>query len=142
LNECSVNNQYLKQVIEKSTLAADIILKSCDMTGKAYNIIYPNPLPPGVTLEKNIYAPIRDGVKIALDVYKPAEGKGPWPAILAYSPFPQERFFESAKPAYYCHHGYVCVQASERGIGLNEGKFIFHGLTAAQDGNDIIEWIA
>jgi uncharacterized protein len=112
------------------------------MSGNNYDIIYPNSTPPGVVLEKNVYATVRDGVKIALDVYKPAEGQGPWPVILAYSPFPKERFFESAKPAYYCHQGYVCVQASERGIGLNEGKFTFHGTVAAQDGYDIIEWIA
>lgn len=106
------------------------------------NIVYPNPTPPGVTLEKNVYATMRDGVKIAIDIYKPAQEKGPWPVILAYSPFPKERIFESAKPAFYCTHGYVCVQASERGIGFNQGKFTMHGRQAAQDGYDLVEWIA
>ena len=107
-----------------------------------YDVIYPEPLPGGIHLEKNIYASMRDGVKIALDVYRPANGKGPWPAILAYSPFQKERFFESAKPAFYCPNGYVCVQAAERGSGFNQGKFTFHGSVAAQDGYDIVEWIA
>jgi predicted acyl esterase len=107
-----------------------------------YNIVYPDPIPPGVTLEKNVFATMRDGVKIALDIYKPAEGKGPWPVILAYSPFPKERIFESAKPGFYCTHGYVCVQASERGIGFNQGKFTFHGTQSAQDGYDLVEWLA
>jgi predicted acyl esterase len=107
-----------------------------------YNIVYPDPVPPGVILEKNVFATMRDDVKIALDIYKPAEGKGPWPVILAYSPFPKERIFESAKPGFYCTHGYVCVQASERGIGFNQGKFAFHGTQSAQDGYDLIEWLA
>jgi predicted acyl esterase len=107
-----------------------------------YDVIYPEPLPGGVHLEKNVYASMRDGVKIALDIYRPANGKAPWPAILAYSPFQKERFFESAKPAFYCPNGYVCVQAAERGSGFNQGKFTFHGSVAAQDGYDIIEWIA
>ena len=107
-----------------------------------YDIVYPNPTPAGVSLEKNVYATMRDGVKMALDIYQPVQGKGPWPAILAYSPFQKERFFESPKPAFYCLHGYVCVQATERGSGFNEGKFIFHGTAAAQDGYDLVEWIA
>jgi predicted acyl esterase len=112
------------------------------MKRKKYDVIYPDPLPAGVILEKNVMVKMRDGVKVALDVYKPADGKGPWPAIFAYSPFQKERFFESAKPAFYCPNGYVCVQAAERGIGFSQGQFSFHGSKAAQDGYDMIEWIA
>lgn len=112
------------------------------MQRKKYNVIYPDPLPAGVILEKNIMVKMRDGVKVALDVYKPAHGKGPWPAIFAYSPFQKERSFESAKPAFYCPKGYVCVQAAERGIGFSQGQFSFHGSKAAKDGYDMIEWIA
>jgi predicted acyl esterase len=107
-----------------------------------YDIVYPNPTPAGVSFEKNIQATMRDDIKLALDIYKPVHGKGPWPAILAYSPFQKERFFESAKPAFYCPNGYVCVQAAERGSGFNEGRFEFHGSKAAQDGYDLVEWIA
>jgi predicted acyl esterase len=112
------------------------------MQRKKYNVIYPDPLPAGVILEKNIMVKMRDGVKVALDVYKPAHGKGPWPAIFSYSPFQKERSFESAKPAFYCPKGYVCVQAAERGIGFSQGQFSFHSSKAAKDGYDMIEWIA
>jgi predicted acyl esterase len=107
-----------------------------------YNVVYPDPVPEGVRLEKNVYATMRDGIQIAVDVYRPAREKGPWPAIFAYSPFQKERFFESARPAFYCPHGYVCVQAAERGIGFNQGQFSFQGAAAARDGYDLIEWIA
>jgi len=106
------------------------------------SIVYPNPTPPGVKLKKNAHATMRDGIKISVDIYKPSRGKGPWPVILAYSPFPKERIFESAKPGFYCSHGYVCVQASERGSGFNQGKFTMHGTQAAHDGYDLVEWIA
>src|SRR4030042_1855343 len=112
------------------------------MSKKKYDIVYPEPVPAGVRLQKNVYATMRDGVKIAADIYRPAQGKGPWPVIFAYSPFQKERFFESAKPVFYCAHGYVCVQAAERGSGINQGKFTFQGNTAAQDGYDLIEWMA
>ena len=107
-----------------------------------YDIVYPNPTPQGVTLEKNVRAVMRDGVKMAVDVYRPVQGEGPWPTIFAYSPFQKERFFEGPKPAFYCSHGYVLVQATERGSGFSGGKFEFHGSKAAQDGYDLVEWIA
>jgi len=105
-------------------------------------IVYPLPVPPGVQLDKNVYVKMRDGIKIAIDIYRPAKGKGPWPVIFAFSPFQKERFFESAKPAFYCTRGYVCVQAAERGSGINGGQFTFQSPQAARDGYDIIEWIA
>jgi predicted acyl esterase len=112
------------------------------MRTNAESVVYPAPVPPGIALERNVPVSMRDGVRLAADVYKPAEMQGPWPAILAYSPFQKERSFESAKPEFYCANGYVCIQASERGSGFNEGKFSFHGRQAAQDGYDLIEWIA
>jgi predicted acyl esterase len=112
------------------------------MKSRTYDVVYPDPAPPGVIVEKNVLIPMRDGVRLALDIYKPAADKEPRPAILAYSPFQKERIFESAKPAFYCQNGYVCVQAAERGSGYSEGKFAFHGSDAAKDGYDIIEWIA
>lgn len=112
------------------------------MANKSFDIVYPDPLPSEVILEKNVYAAMRDGTRIALDIYRPARAKTPLPVILAYSSFPKERIFESAKPAFYCANGYICVQASERGIGINEGQFTFQGPVAARDGYDIIEWIA
>lgn len=107
-----------------------------------YEVIYPLPTPPGVILEKNVYATMRDGVKIALDVYKPAEGGGPWPVIIGYSGFQKEFFFESALPAFYCPKGYVIVQAQARGSCFSQGKYTFFGKDEVRDGYDIVEWIA
>jgi predicted acyl esterase len=107
-----------------------------------YDVIYPQPTPPGVILEKNVYAEMRDGIQVALDLYKPAEGNGPWPAIIGYGGFPKESFGETALPAFYCLNGYVIVQAQARGSGLSEGKYTFHGENEAKDGYDIVEWLA
>ena len=53
------------------------------MDKQTYDVVYPDPLPEGVRLEKNVYAAMRDGVRIAVDIYRPAAGEGPWPAIFA-----------------------------------------------------------
>jgi uncharacterized protein len=103
---------------------------------------YPYQVPEGVVLNKNVSVKMRDGIILSIDIYKPAAGNGPWPVILAYSPFQKERSFESAKPAFYCRQGYVCIQASERGIGFNQGEFSFQSTQAARDAYDLIEWLA
>ncbi len=76
-----------------------------NMDASSYDIVYSDLPAEGVRLEKNVYAAMRDGVRIAVDVYRPASGKGPWPVIFAYSPFQKERSFESAKPEFYCNRG-------------------------------------
>ena len=40
------------------------------------------PLPPGAVEE---WATLRDGTKLAANVYKP-EGKGPWPVVISRTP--------------------------------------------------------
>jgi len=112
------------------------------MKRKVYDIIYPEPIPPGVILEKNLFAIMRDGVEIALDVYKPAEGAGRWPVILAYSGYNKETFSESPFPSFWCPNGYAVVSAQARGTGQSQGKYTLHGKDESRDGYDIVEWIA
>jgi predicted acyl esterase len=75
-------------------------------------VVYPDPVPPDIVLDKNVPVSMRDGIKIAVDVFKRAEVQAPWPTILAYSPFQKERSFKSDKPAFYCPNGYVYIQAA------------------------------
>ena len=45
------------------------------MKKEVCDVSYPDSIPEGVRLEKNVYVTMRDGVRIALDIYKPAKGK-------------------------------------------------------------------
>ena len=112
------------------------------MERKTYDIIYPEPMSPGVILESNVFTPMRDGVEIATDIYKPAEGDGPWPVIFAYSGYKKEYIFESPLPGFYVQNGYAVVYSQARGTGQSQGKYTFHGKYEARDGYDIVEWIA
>jgi len=42
-----------------------------------------------VKVEKNLYAPMRDGVRLAVDVFRP-DAKGQFPALLSLSPYGKE----------------------------------------------------
>src|SRR4030042_1793585 len=46
-------------------------------------------IPLGIKLDENIYVTMRDGVKIAVDIYRP-EAEGRYPALLSMSPYIKE----------------------------------------------------
>lgn len=81
---------------------------------------------------------MRDGVKLATDVYLPT-GDGPWPVIVMRSPYPRS-VNEGLTKA-----GYAIVIQSTRGRYGSEDEsgmvFFPDGWGKAQDGYDCIEWV-
>jgi putative CocE/NonD family hydrolase len=104
----------------------------------------PRPLPglPGVTLERNVPARMRDGVTLSADVYRPA-AEGPFPVILMRLPYDKTSAenIAYADPSWYARHGYIVVVQDTRGRFASEGEFIPF-MHEAEDGYDTIEWAA
>ena len=101
--------------------------------------------------EKDVHVTVRDGIAIALRIYRP-EGSGPFPALLAASPY---RYDNNELPAYplflwretgpiewYVEQGYAYVHMDVRGSGFSEGEFGFMSRAEQEDLYDVIEWIA
>ena len=107
-------------------------------------------------MEKDIYVPVRDGVRIAIDIFRP-DARGKFPALLAMSgygkdevelllpPQPLNRSavwdgnIEAGDFKDVVSRGYVHIIGDVRGTGHSEGEF------PGPDGKDcydIIEWIA
>jgi predicted acyl esterase len=83
--------------------------------------------------------PMRDGVKLATNVFLP-EGEGPWPAIVTRTPYGKDgRFGEGS--ARYTASGYAYVAQDTRGQFRSEGVYRPFE-TDREDGYDTIEWIA
>lgn len=104
----------------------------------------PLPLPgfPGVLVERNVPAVMRDGVTLMADLYRPAEG-GPFPVILIRLPYDKtgaENICYS-HPAWYARHGYIVVAQDTRGRYASEGEW-YPFKHEAEDGYDTIEWAA
>ncbi|HXE29700.1 MAG TPA: CocE/NonD family hydrolase, partial [Stellaceae bacterium] len=58
------------------------------------------PVPvPGIKVEANVYVTMRDGVKLAVDVYLP-EQNGKYPALLSLSPYNKDI---QRKPPHWSH---------------------------------------
>lgn len=127
-----------------------------DFPKPAVDPMYPEELvrppepPQGARLEGNIYVEMRDGVRLAVDVYLP-EADGQYPALLSLSPYMQDiqrkpphwsHAIESGATSFYVPKGYVHVIAQGRGGGLSQGQWRWFDEKELTDGYDLIEWIA
>ena len=110
-----------------------------------------------VAVERDVMAPMRDGVRLACDVYRPARDgravEGAFPVILERTPYGKgqmsrsERTARSAEPrsraevaAYFVRHGYVVVYQDCRGRYASEGTFVKY-LSDGNDGYDTVAWL-
>lgn len=108
------------------------------------------PLAVGVRLDENVYVNMRDGVKLAVDIYRP-EADGSYPAILSISPYIKElqqqppilsHSIEAGATAFFVPEGYIHIIASVRGTGFSQGQFNLLDTKEQQDGYDLVEWVA
>jgi uncharacterized protein len=92
-----------------------------------------------ITTGKKVMIPMRDGVRLAADIYRP-QGEGKFPTILGRTPY--TRNTEGAlKGAYYARRGYVYIAQDVRGRFDSEGEW-FPFIHEVKDGSDTLDWIA
>ncbi|GAA4430918.1 CocE/NonD family hydrolase [Georgenia halophila] len=114
-----------------------------------------------LTLEKDVPVTLRDGVRIYLDIYRPAMSSAPLPVLLAWGPYGKHNTkdhlwppagledgwisehtgFEAPDPAYWCAHGYAVACADPRGMWNCEGEGRHNGPQEARDVYDTVEWL-
>ncbi|UCC39619.1 MAG: CocE/NonD family hydrolase [Candidatus Aminicenantes bacterium] len=83
--------------------------------------------------------PMRDGVKLASYVWKPANLEKPLPAIFSFSPYTIETHYKEGP--FMVQNGYIYLLVDVRGRGNSEGEF-WPWENDGRDGYDIVEWIA
>ncbi|QDT31920.1 CocE/NonD family hydrolase [Thalassoglobus polymorphus] len=93
-------------------------------------------------VEKDIMVPMRDGIRLATDVYRPAQDGKPvdeaLPVILSRLPYNKNGQVTAAK--YFAANGYVFVAQDTRGRYKSEG--VWHMLSDdGPDGVDCAAWI-
>jgi len=100
---------------------------------------------------KNVMVPMRDGVRLATDVYLPASDgavlPGPFPTILGRTSYDKEADWLWVKPVAeaFVPHGYAVVLQDLRGRQRSEGRGQYHHAVnphEGPDGYDTVEWIA
>ncbi len=114
----------------------------------------------GIRTDKNISVKARDGIRLAVDVYRP-DAPGKFPALLSLSPYGKELQallmppqslgisavwdgnIEAGDIPYFVSRGYVHVIGDLRGSGASEGEFHGHfNKSEGEDGYDLVEWAA
>jgi putative CocE/NonD family hydrolase len=110
-----------------------------------------------VAIETDVMVPMRDGVRLATDVHRPARGgvpvAGAFPVLLERTPYgknnetPRERTARDPRAkrredvaACFVHQGYVVVIQDLRGRYRSEGRFTKY-IGEANDGRDTVDWI-
>ncbi|MGH9319003.1 MAG: CocE/NonD family hydrolase, partial [Vicinamibacteria bacterium] len=98
-----------------------------------------------VVLEKDVMIPMRDGVRLATDIYRPAQEGKPLeeklPVLLQRTPYDKtgSNIVEAAR--YFAQNGYVVALQDLRGTYASEGVFTKY-IGEGQDGYDTIEYLA
>lgn len=95
----------------------------------------------------DVMVPMRDGVKLATDIYLPASGgravEGPFPTVLVRTPYDKTRVSDHAsivRVRDYAYHGYAVVVQDCRGRSNSEGEF-YPFVNETWDGHDTLVWI-
>ncbi|MBI4082909.1 MAG: CocE/NonD family hydrolase [Candidatus Lambdaproteobacteria bacterium] len=111
-----------------------------------------------VLLRRNVMVPMRDGVRLATDLYLPARGGGPaegrFPLVLERTPYgkglpsrseiragEQVPLDRAAMAARFVGEGYAVAFQDCRGRYDSEGGFVKY-LADGPDGYDTVEWLA
>jgi putative CocE/NonD family hydrolase len=95
--------------------------------------------PPEVDLQWGVHIPLRDGVELAAQIYRPAGQKEPLPVIFTLTPYIADSYQDRA--LYFARHGYVFALVDVRGRGDSGGTFDPFA-QEARDGYDVVEWLA
>ncbi|HJZ95765.1 MAG TPA: CocE/NonD family hydrolase, partial [Candidatus Solibacter sp.] len=104
---------------------------------------FPPVYPPtnDVKVDHHVAMPMRDGVKLYADVYRPAKD-GKYPVLLSRTPYSTQRYPSAyQEPLFFASRGYVFVFQDVRGRHESEGRWEpFHD--DIEDGYDSVEWAA
>jgi len=98
-----------------------------------------------VTFRKDLMVPMRDGVKLSTDIYRPAINGVPLPErlplLLQQTPYNKESPQVVDQARYFASHGYVVALQDDRGTYKSEGVLIKY-VGFGKDAYDSIEWLA
>lgn len=104
-----------------------------------------SPIAYDVVADHDVMISMRDGVRLAADIYYPGEAgqraDGRFPVLLERTPYDKRRPFLVQTAKYFARRGYVTVMQDVRGRFASEGEWYFLAAVEAPDGYDTIAWL-
>jgi uncharacterized protein len=132
------------------TVARQILLMMIGAALLRGQTVPPNSAPSaesGDVMIKNVMVPMRDGVRLATDVYLPAQNGAPvtnrFPVLVCRTPYGKIPSTPSPRDAgdYFARRGYAVVIQDCRGRYDSQGQF-YIDVNEGTDGYDTVEWAA
>ena len=97
-----------------------------------------------VICQQDVMVPMRDGVRLATDIYSPAAGggrvDGKFPVLLERTPYEKRSPGNVTNGKYFARRGYVCALQDVRGRFRSEGEW-YPFAKEAPDGCDAVQWL-
>lgn len=94
-----------------------------------------------MTIEYDVKVPMRDGVKLSVDIYRPVDG-AKHPTVFSLTPYNNLGDNSMTGAWRYVQRGYAYVTADARGRFDSDGESFVPYRADGKDGSDIITWIA
>lgn len=149
---------FLSAVLAVLSVAVSVSADSSYVDDGHYDYNLSQPKGPGLISEYDIEIPMRDGIKLIGDLFRP-DGTGTYPVIMAEAPYPRHQkvflgvddnggvgdehwYFEQANPEYWIPRGYIYISFNTRGYGGSEGQTAALDYQEYVDFYDAIEWAA
>ncbi|KAH9904307.1 hydrolase [Xylariomycetidae sp. FL2044] len=119
-----------------------------------------------IRIDHDVEIVVRDGARLYIDVYRPADTTEKVPAVLSWSFYGKKysaldmlpmtvwhccvpksdlsglEKFEGLDPQTWCPKGYAIVSVDTRGAGNSDGQICVMGTQDAEDGYDVVEAVA
>ena len=92
------------------------------------------------TVQRDVMVPMRDGVRLATNIYMPIGAGDRLPAILVRTVYNKDDYGGDALK-FFAGQGYVVLIQDVRGKYSSEGEYVVEAADA-QDGYDAVEWAA
>src|SRR5882672_6986191 len=101
-------------------------------------------VPMSFTVDVDVAVPMRDGITLATDIWRPAGGD-PAPVLLVRTPYGKSdmssTIYGTPNVLSLVAAGYAVVMQDCRGMFASEGTFVPH-VDDAADGADTVTWLA
>ncbi|KXH42375.1 X-Pro dipeptidyl-peptidase C-terminal non-catalytic domain-containing protein [Colletotrichum salicis] len=133
---------------------------------KGWNGYNAKPLESDIRIDHDVEIKVRDGCRLYIDVYRPADSTEKIPAIVGWLPYGKKysaltmlsmtpwsncvkksdlsglEKFEGLDLQRWCPKGYAIISVDSKGVGNSDGQVPIMGLQDAEDAYDVIEAIA
>ena len=120
-----------------------LLVATCPLQGQTPGQKYsPAPAKYRVRLERSVWVPLRDGVKLSTDLYFPEAAGDKLSVILIRTPYNKIRYRREGSPAYiFAGQGYIVATQDTRGRFESQGEYTI-STPDTEDGYDATEWVA